>query len=183
MTRYLLLPAMFLACAMALMVTTANGGAAVLDPPAVGTAAPDFTLVSNEGKQTSLRKYRGKWIVLYFYPKDFTSGCTLEAHNFERDMAKYKKLGAVILGVSVDSAESHKNFCAKEGLSFKLLSDPDARVSTQYGSLMEYNGAKLSARNTFIIDPKGKIVKVFTGVKPSGHSEEVLSTLASLQQK
>jgi peroxiredoxin Q/BCP len=181
MTKYLIAFALLLACTIALTTVKATGSA-LTDPPAVGTAAPDFTLTSNEGKLTSLRKYRGKWIVLYFYPKDFTSGCTLEAHNFERDLAKYKKLGAVILGVSVDTAESHKNFCAKEGLSFKLLSDPDAKVSTEYGSLMEYNGAKLSARNTFIIDPKGKIVKVFTGVKPSGHSEEVLSTLASLRQ-
>jgi peroxiredoxin Q/BCP len=185
MTKYLLLLAMFLACAVVLTEAQATGSAAAatLDPPAVGTAAPDFTLTSNEGKLTSLKKYRGKWVVLYFYPKDFTSGCTLEAHNFERDLSKYKKMGAVILGVSVDTAESHKNFCAKEGLSFKLLSDPDAKVSTEYGSLMEYNGAKLSARNTFIIDPKGKIVKVFTGVKPSGHSEEVLSTLASLRKQ
>ncbi|HEY0003867.1 MAG TPA: peroxiredoxin, partial [Pyrinomonadaceae bacterium] len=110
-------------------------------------------------------------------------GCTLEAHNFQRDIAKYEQLHAVILGVSVDTAESHKEFCAKEGLSFKLLSDPDAKVSTAYGSVMEYNGAKLSARNTFIIDPKGKVARVFVKVKPSGHSEEVLSALAELQKR
>jgi peroxiredoxin Q/BCP len=121
-------------------------------------------------------------VVLYFYPKDFTGGCTLEAHNFQRDLTKYEQKKAVILGVSVDSAESHKSFCAKEGLSFKLLSDPDAKVSTEYGSLMEYNGSKLSARNTFIIDPNGKIVKVFTGVKPSVHSDEVLGALEFLQR-
>jgi peroxiredoxin Q/BCP len=121
-------------------------------------------------------------VVLYFYPKDFTSGCTLEAKNFQADLAKYEKANAVIVGVSVDSAESHKSFCAKEGLSFKLLSDPDAQVSSQYGSVMEYNGAKLSARNTFLVDPEGKIAKVFMGVKPSGHSEEVLASLNSLQK-
>ena len=152
------------------------------DPPAVGSAAPDFRLSSNEGKQISLKDYRGKWIVLYFYPKDFTSGCTLEAHNFQRDQAKYDEVGAVIIGVSVDTADSHKSFCTKEGLTFKLLSDPDATVSDQYGSVMEYNGAKLSARNTFIIDPKGKIAKVFVGVKPNGHSEEVLAALAELKK-
>ena len=155
---------------------------AVTEAPAVGTSAPDFNLTTNEGKQTSLKEYRGKWVVLYFYPKDFTSGCTLEARNFQRDLTKYEQGNAVILGVSVDKVESHKDFCAKEGLSFKLLSDPEAQVSTQYGSVMEYNGAKLSARNTFIIDPEGRVAKVFTGVNPGGHSEEVLSALASLQK-
>lgn len=152
------------------------------DQPAVGTLAPDVTLVSNEGNQVSLKDYRGKWVVLYFYPKDFTSGCTLEAHNFQRDLDKYKQANAVILGVSVDTSESHKSFCSKEGLNFKLLSDTDAKVSTAYGSVMDYQGTKLSARNTFIIDPEGKIAKVFVGVKPAGHSEEVLSALAELQK-
>src|SRR5437016_4504374 len=164
-------------CALILLATIVDAG----DLPEVGTAAPDFQLTTNEGNQASLKDYRGKWVVLYFYPKDFTSGCTLEAHNFQRDLAKYSAMNAVILGVSVDTAESHKSFCAKEGLNFKLLSDADAKVSAAYGSVMEYNGAKLSARNTFVIDPTGKVAKVFTGVKPGGHSEEVLNTLANLQ--
>jgi len=142
---------------------------------------PDFQLTTNEGNQASLKDYRGKWVVLYFYPKDFTSGCTLEAHDFQRDLTKYSAMNAVILGVSVDTAESHKSFCAKEGLNFKLLSDPDAKVSAAYGSVMEYNGSKLSARNTFVIDPEGKVAKVFTGVKPGGHSEEVLTALDALR--
>ena len=152
------------------------------EPPAVGSVAPEFTLTTNEGNQASLKDFRGSWVVLYFYPKDFTEGCTIEAHNFQRDLAKYTAANAVILGVSVDTAESHKEFCAKEGLNFKLLADTDAKVSEQYGSVMEYNGAKLSARNTFIIDPQGKIVKVFPKVKVGGHSEEVLASLASLQK-
>lgn len=152
------------------------------DMPAVGSPAPDVTLTSNEGSPVSLKSYQGKWVVLYFYPKDFTSGCTLEAHNFQRDLAKYEQAGTVILGVSVDTAESHKSFCTKEGLNFKLLADTDAKVSTMYGSVMDYQGMKLSARNTFIIDPKGKIAKVFVGVKPAGHSEEVLTALADLQK-
>jgi peroxiredoxin Q/BCP len=155
---------------------------AVNEIPAVGAPAPSFTLVNNEGKQVSLSDYKGKWVVLYFYPKDFTSGCTLQARNFQRDLAKYEAANAVILGVSVDSADSHKEFCAKEGLSFKLLSDTDAKTSTAYGSVMEYNGAKLSARNTFLIDPNGKIAKVFEKVKVPAHSEEVLATLATLQK-
>ena len=159
-----------------------NRVSAVSELPAVGTAAPTFKLTTNEGNQASLADFKGKWVVLYFYPKDFTSGCTLEARNFQRDLAKYSAANAVILGVSVDTADSHKEFCAKEGLNFKLLSDSDAKVSEQYGSVMEYNGAKLSARNTFIIDPHGKIAKVFEKVKPGGHSEEVLAALAQLQK-
>jgi len=152
------------------------------EQPAVGADAPEFSLKSNEGKEISLKDYRGKWVVLYFYPKDFTSGCTLEARNFQRDMAKYEQRKAVILGVSMDSADSHKDFCAKEGLSFKLLADTDAKVSNLYGSVMEYQGSKYSSRNTFIIDPKGKIARVFLKVKPSGHSDEVLQALAELQK-
>jgi len=155
---------------------------AAAELPAVGTPAPDFSLASGAGVQTSLKDQHGKWVVLYFYPKDFTGGCTLEAQNFQRDLSKYEQAGAVILGVSVDSADSHKSFCEKEGLHFTLLSDPDAKVSSQYGSVMEYNGAKLSARNTFIIDPEGRLAKVFTGVKPAGHSEEVLAALAALKK-
>lgn len=173
--RRFLLPTLLVLIALTVPVAHA-------DVPAAGQPAPDFTLTTNENQPASLKDYRGKWVVLYFYPKDFTSGCTLQAQSFQRDIAKYEQAGAVVLGVSVDTAESHKSFCAKEGLSFKLLSDTDAKVSTQYGSVMEYNGAKLSARNTFLIDPEGKIAQVFVGVKPAGHSEEVLSALSKLQK-
>ena len=148
--------------------------------PAAGSPAPSFSLTSNEGKPVNLSDFRGKWVVLYFYPKDFTSGCTLEAHNFQRDLEKYQADNAVILGVSVDTAKSHEDFCAKEGLHFKLLSDPDAKVSNMYGSVMQYEGQTYSARNTFLIDPKGNIAKVYTGVKPASHSEEVLAALTEL---
>ena len=177
MSKYIFLIALLVVSSAAAMAWNSPG-----EVPATGTAAPSFELVTNEGKTTNLSKYRGKWVVLYFYPKDFTGGCTLEAHNFQRDLTKYKKLKAVILGVSVDTAESHKSFCAKEGLNFKLLSDTDAKVSEQYGSVMEYNGMKLSARNTFIIDPQGKIAKVFVKVNPAVHSEEVLAALAELRK-
>jgi len=150
--------------------------------PATGTAAPDFKLTTGDGSQVSLKDYRGKWVVLYFYPKDFTSGCTVEAKNFQRDLAKYEQSGAVVLGVSVDSAQSHKDFCAKEGLNFKLLADPEAKVSTQYGSTMDYKGAMMAARNTFLINPGGKIAKVYTGMKPAEHSEQVLKDLAELKK-
>ena len=177
MTKYA-----FLLAFVAAVVLACNPVNAVNEMPSVGAAAPTFSLNNQEGKQVGLNDFKGKWIVLYFYPKDFTSGCTLEARNFQRDLAKYDAANAVILGVSVDTAESHKEFCTKEGLNFKLLSDPDAKVSTQYGSVMDYNGAKLSARNTFLIDPQGKVAKVFENVKVGGHSEEVLAALAALQK-
>ena len=150
--------------------------------PEVGKPAPDFSLTTGDGSQVSLKDYHGKWVVLYFYPKDFTSGCTLEAQNFQRDLSKYTDAGVVILGVSVDTAQSHKDFCAKEGLNFKLLADPDAKVSTEYGSVMDYKGQKLAARNTFIINPDGDVVKVYTSVKPAEHSEQVLKDLADLKK-
>ena len=148
--------------------------------PAAGKPAPDFSLTTGDGSQVSLKDYRGKWVVLYFYPKDFTPGCTMEAKNFQRDLTKYEPLNAVILGVSVDTAQSHKGFCAKEGLNFKLLADPDAKVSTEYGSVME--GQKRAARNTFIINPKGEVAKVFVKVDPTTHSDDVMKALAELEK-
>ena len=150
--------------------------------PEAGAPAPDFSLTTSDGGQVSLKDYRGKWVVLYFYPKDFTSGCTMEAKNFQRDLTKYEQAGAIVLGVSVDTAQSHKDFCAKEGLNFKLLADPDAKVSTEYGSVMDYKGQKLAARNTFIINPKGEIAKAYVGVDPEKHSEELLAALSDLQK-
>jgi peroxiredoxin Q/BCP len=150
--------------------------------PQVGQTAPTFTLPSQEGTPVSLDSYKGKWVVLYFYPKDMTSGCTLEAHNFQRDLAKYQAQDAVILGVSVDSVDSHKQFCTKDSLSFTLLSDQDKKVVTAYGSLGNYAGFKIANRNTFLIDPSGKIVKVWTKVDPSGHSEEVLAALQGFEK-
>jgi thioredoxin-dependent peroxiredoxin len=151
--------------------------------PVSGSAAPDFSLTSQDGAPVSLKDFRGKWVVLYFYPKDFTSGCTIEAHNFQRDQAEYARRNAVILGVSVDSAESHKKFCAKEGLNFKLLADASHQVSKQYGSLMNFGVAKISARNTFLIDPQGKIARAFSSVNPSRHSAEMLAAIDELEKK
>ena len=150
--------------------------------PQVGQMAPTFTLPSQDGTPIDLKSYRGKWVVLYFYPKDMTSGCTIEAHNFQDDLQKYDQKNAVILGVSVDSTASHQQFCAKDGLHFKLLSDQDKKVVEEYGSLGEFAGIKIAKRNTFLIDPQGKIVKVWTGVNPKVHSQEVLAALADAQK-
>jgi len=154
---------------------------AATNEPAVGAAAPDFTLNSQENKPVSLHDFKGKWVVLYFYPKDFTTGCTIEAHNFQRDLAQYEQKNAVIVGVSVQDENSHQKFCTKEGLSFKLLADTKQQVSTEYDSVMSHNDAKFSARHTFLIDPQGKVQKVWLDVKPDKHSEEVLAALTQLQ--
>jgi len=153
--------------------------------PAVGSSAPDFTLESQEGP-VSLHDYRGKWVVLYFYPKDQTPGCTIEAHGFQNDLDKYQKINAVVLGVSVDTVQSHKEWCAKDGLNFKLLSDAEKKVSAMYGSQMTIPQAPqlgtIAARNTFLINPSGKIVKEFIKVEPTGHSAAVLAALSELQR-
>ena len=149
--------------------------------PAEGSAAPTFTLPSQDGQPVSLDQFHGKWVVLYFYPKDFTSGCTLEAHNFQRDIDKYSAKNAAIVGVSVDPVDSHKGFCTKEGLNFKLLADTEHAVTAKYGSLSAHEGVTYAARNTFLIDPTGVIRKVYVKVKPAGHSDEVLADLATLQ--
>src|SRR6476620_1906962 len=129
MRRYVLVLVLSVVAVFALRPVSA-----FTEMPAVGNAAPTFKLTTNEGTPASLSDFKGKWVVLYFYPKDFTGGCTLEAHNFQRDIDKYTAANAVVLGVSVDSADSHKQFCTKEGLSFKLLADTENKVSTTYGS-------------------------------------------------
>jgi thioredoxin-dependent peroxiredoxin len=151
------------------------------DMPEVGAKAPTFTLSSQEGKPVSLKDYPGKWVVLYFYPKDMTKGCTIEAHNFQRDLAQYQQKNAVVLGVSVDTVDSHQEFCTKESLTFKLLADPTHEVTTQYGSLGDFKGMALANRNTFLIDPHGVIRKVYVKVNPEPHSQELLTTLTELQ--
>src|SRR2546423_1293462 len=150
--------------------------------PAEGSNAPDFTLPSQEGSAVSLKDYRGKWVVLYFYPKDQTPGCSREAHNFQVDQPKFDERNAVVLGVSLDGVDSHKKFCAKEGLNFKLLADTDGKVTQSYGSLTNLGVVKFAARHTFLIDPEGKIAKVYTSVDPVRHSGEVLSQLDLLRK-
>jgi thioredoxin-dependent peroxiredoxin len=169
---------------VALLVIAAGAGIFVMraadKAPEAGATAPDFTLNSQENKPVSLHDFKGKWVVLYFYPKDFTHGCTIEAHNFQRDLAQYEAKNTVILGVSVQDENSHQEFCTKEGLHFKLLADTKKEVSSTYGSVIPVAG--LSARHTFLIDPQGVIRKVYLDVDPSKHSEELLAALAELQK-
>jgi peroxiredoxin Q/BCP len=165
---------------VAALLVIAAGAA---EAPTAGSKAPDFTLKSQEGKSVSLHDFKGKWVVLYFYPKDMTKGCTIEAHNFEADQPKYTAMNAAIVGVSVDSVDSHVEFCTKETLTFKLLSDEKHEVVNTYGSTQKFGTTEVAARNTFLVDPQGTIQKVFLAVNPDPHSKEVLAALADLQKK
>ena len=152
------------------------------DAPAIGSSAPNFTLPSQEDKPVSLADYKGKWVVLYFYPKDQTSGCTIEAHNFQRDQPKYDAANAVVLGVSLDTVEGHKAWCAKDTFSFKLLADPDHKVVDEYGvPVKAFGPMKYARRETFLISPAGKVVKVWTDVDKTlnSHSSDVLAAISA----
>ncbi len=172
--KKLLLVALAAAAMVALPVIPAHADDIM---PAVGQKAPTFTLPSQNGTPISLKQYRGKWVVLYFYPRDMTSGCTIEAHNFQDALKDFEAKNAVILGVSVDSTSMHQQFCAKDGLTFHLLSDTDHKVVSEYGDLANYNGVIIANRTTFLINPKGKIVKVWTRVDPHVAASEVLAAI------
>jgi thioredoxin-dependent peroxiredoxin len=169
--------ALALVAALSLHSAKAQDSAAPSAMPTVGQTAPTFSLPSQDGTAISLDQYRGKWVVLYFYPKDMTTGCTIEAHNFQNAQDQFAAKNAVILGVSVDSTDSHKQFCAKDGLTFHLLSDTSHNVVSSYGSLGNYNGISIANRNTFLIDPTGKIAQVWTKVNPATAASSVLDAI------
>lgn len=155
-------------------------------PISAGVQAPDFTLSDDEGRMHTLSDYRGKPVVLYFYPKDNTSGCTKEACGFRDDYSAYQDVGVTILGVSPDSSKSHANFRAKYELPFTLLADPDREVIKMYGAWglkklygREYEGVM---RTTFLIGEDGNILKVFEKVKPANHSAEILAVLEDVDE-
>ena len=161
--------------------------------PALDMAAPTFSLdgvapATATGTRSdsppepspthlSLEDFRGQWLALYFYPRDFTSGCTLEARGFQRALADFQAAGAAVVGISADGTEDHAAFCSSEGLAYPLLSDPGGEVSRRYGSWL----APFSQRHTFLIDPDGVLRAVWTAVRPAGHAAEVLAELQRLQ--
>lgn len=149
--------------------------------PKIGTQAPKFTVVDQDGKKTSLSDFSGKYVVLYFYPKAMTSGCTVQACGIEDTKTKFAKLNAVVLGVSPDKPAALKKFAEKDHLTFTLLSDPERQIIEPYGVWVEKSmyGRKYMGveRSTFIIDPKGKIAHIFSKVDPKTHADEVLSWL------
>jgi len=156
-------------------------GAAAQEPPKVGDMAPSFRLQDQHGKWHSLEDYRGKWIVMYFYPKDATPGCTTEACDLRDNIFAFRDLGAVILGISVDDVASHKSFAEEHGLPFAILADSDKKVTTRYGVLTKFLGMmELARRDTFIIDPQGRIAKHYMKVDPGNHSAMVLADLKQL---
>ncbi|MEB3263098.1 MAG: peroxiredoxin [Synechococcus sp.] len=148
--------------------------------PELDQPAPDFQLpgiAAGEPVSLGLADFRGRWVVLYFYPRDFTSGCTLEARGFQRDRQAFVAAGAEVVGVSADGEEEHASFCQSEGLGYPLLSDPDGRVSRAYGSWI----SPFSQRHTFLIDPQGVLRARWVAVRPASHSQEVLTALRELQ--
>jgi peroxiredoxin Q/BCP len=152
------------------------------DLATVGASAPNFTLPNQENQPVSLNDYKGKWVVLYFYPKDQTSGCSMEAHNFQRDLPKYEAANAVVLGVSMDTVESHKTWCTKDGFSFKMLADPEHKVVDLYGVPVktfttQAGPMTIAMRDTFLISPDGKIVKTWEVKDIPNHSTEVLAAI------
>ncbi|HUI31100.1 MAG TPA: peroxiredoxin [Candidatus Acidoferrales bacterium] len=146
-----------------------------------GDTAPDFSLTGNDGEMHKLSDFKGQYVVLYFYPKDETPGCTTEACSFRDNISDITKTGTKVIGVSVQDVASHKDFEKKYGLNFLLLADTDKKVSKDYGVLNETWG--MDNRVTFIIDPSGKIAKIYPKVDPDGHAKEVLSELETLQNK
>lgn len=158
-------------------------GVAYAQGPATGAAAPDFRLQDQNGKWQQLKDYRGKWVALYFYPKDQTPGCTTQACEFRDNIFGFREANAQILGISVDDVESHKKFSEKHGLPFPILADPTKETAKKYDALKSYFGMELARRDTFLIDPEGRIVKRYVDVEPKGHSQLVLKDIKDLQAK
>ncbi len=151
--------------------------------PKVGEAAPDFGLPDQNGAMHGLKEYAGKWLVLYFYPKDDTPGCTQEACAFRDDLHKLSALGAEVVGISVDDSHSHAAFAQKYHLPFTLLADRTATVAASYGALTDMGVLKFAKRYTFLIDPQGKVARVYVKVETSKHSQEVIEDLKQLIEK
>ncbi len=150
------------------------------DTPAAGSPAPDFRLMDQAGEWHTLEDYRGKWVALYFYPKADTPGCTTEACNFRDNIFAFREMGAEIVGVSLDDVEDQKAFAEKYSLPFTLLADTEGETAEAYGVLRNFGVMKLASRQSFLIDPEGRIAKHYEKVDPDTHSEEVMADLKAL---
>ncbi len=151
--------------------------------PKAGQPAPDFTLPDANSQAHQLSDYAGQWLVLYFYPKDDTPGCTKEACHFRDDLVQLEKLGAKVVGISVDDTDSHARFAKKYSLPFTLLSDKDGKVADSYGALMNLGFIKKAKRYTFLIDPKGNIAKTYLSVDTSRHSQQIIDDLKRMNNR
>jgi peroxiredoxin Q/BCP len=147
----------------------------------LGQSAPNFSLIDQHNTQHTLSDYQDQWVVLYFYPKDDTPGCTTEACSFRDAINHIVAKRAIVFGISLDDMESHQQFSKKNKLPFSILSDPDGKVAKQYDSLSDYWIIKFAKRNSFIVNPAGNIVKIYKGVDPQTHVQEVLKDLSALQ--
>ncbi len=170
------------------LLTTAIAGlllctGAWADSPAEGSAAPGFRLQDQKGEWHTLEQYRGKWVALYFYPKDDTPGCTTEACSFRDNIFAFRERGAVILGISLDDVESHQEFAEKYSLPFSLLSDPKGEVADTYGVVTNLGITKFAKRQSFLIAPDGTVARHYDKVDPDTHSKEILGDLSALQSK
>lgn len=165
---------------MALFCLVLSGSASAADQLVVGQPAPEFELPDQDGQLHSLEDYRDRWVVLYFYPKDGTPGCTTEACEFRDNIFAYREMNVQILGVSLDDVESHKRFAEDYNLPFPLLADPEGTSAEAYGVKTKFAGMTLAKRQTFIIDPDGNLAKHYEKVDPDTHSAEVLSALEAL---
>ena len=174
--KWLVIVAVLIVFAALLVARAARAG----ELPEVGKPAPDFNLPDQNGKYHTLREYRGKWLVLYFYPKDDTPGCTQEACAFRDDLNQISELGAQVVGVSVDDTDSHAEFAKKYHLPFPLLADKTAATADEYGALMNLWLIKFARRYTFLIDPQGNVSKVYLSVETSRHSKQIIDDLKKL---
>lgn len=173
----------FIPALIVLVSSILLSGIAYADELTIGQSAPDFTLIDQKNQSQTLSKMRGKWLVLYFYPKDETPGCVAEACSFRDNIVAIKSKNTVVWGVSVDSTESHAEFSKKHRLPFTLLSDPDGKVAKKYGSLRNLLVFKVAKRNSFIIDPQGNIARIYRSVNPKTHVNEILKDMQVLQGK
>jgi len=148
----------------------------------INQPAPDFNLADAQGISHSLKDFQGQWLVLYFYPKDNTPGCTKEACSLRDDLAQFKNLHATVIGISTDNSASHLKFIEKQSLNFSLLADTDGKVSASYHALFKLGPIKFSKRHSFIINPEGNITKIYRSVSPNLHSQELLNDLVQLQK-
>lgn len=168
-----------LVCAL---VATLLPGWAGAETVQAGAPAPEFVLPDTEGKTRKLADWRGQWLVLYFYPRDNTPGCTTEAANFRDAQARFAALNASVVGVSLDDAASHRAFASEHRLPFTLLSDADGSVAARYGVLLNLGVMKFAKRHSFLIDPDGRIARIYRQVEPATHVEEILADLKLLRR-
>jgi peroxiredoxin Q/BCP len=167
---------------LTLCLTLVSAGVFAGDPPAVGAAAPGFNLQDQNGEWHALENFQGKWLAVYFYPKNDTPGCTTEACNFRDNIYAFKAIGAEVVGISVDDVESHKEFSDKYKLPFTILADENGETAEAYGVLRDYKLIKLASRQSFLVDPEGNVAKHYADVDPDTHTDEVLADIKAMME-